>query len=450
MGNRTERFGFTTFDNEQDNLAAENFKAFGSDRINLDRLLWVAAETHRHNGEQLTELVPPPPVLDIDITGGALPPNTAIFYRISLVDPSGQEHLASQIASLVTPVQSPTPAAPQMSAGGNNGFLGPGDYQYGVSAYVGDTFHETPLSETVSGSLRVGHFGWAITFPRLPSGATGFNLYRKGPTESSLNYLLSVTSEGSTVYDDGAIDLSRARYSPAANTTATTNIVRLDLEEALPTWWTVKVYRTFDSSNWDRTLIGWTSELPFTDVGAQPEVGYPPDTSAGVGGAPKIRLGTDTTGTLPPGLVSTTQVATFNVRGSLESGAGHWQWVNDFDNFVPTTARANLGVGSSPAEQSVIVTIEYRWAGTTEWLRFETPGGEYGLAIEIPIGDNASYRNEIASFMNPLPVFHPGDALRVVILQAGGGATPTDRDLTVGLAGLTRHGGTDTPTWSTP
>lgn len=448
MGNRTDRFGFTTFDNEKDDLAAGNYKAFGADQINLDRLLRVATETHRHDGSVYSQTVPAPPALDIDLVGGSLPPNTSIYYRVALVDPFGQEQLASQTASLVTPVQSPTPTAPQLETF-STGILPPGDYQYAVSAYVGDTLHETPMSPTTSGTLTPMQWGFRITFPRLPSGATGFNVYRKGPTESGFNFLLN--AEGIPyVYDDGSIERSRARTSPTTNTTTTTTVVIVN--GPIPQGgWTCKIYRTFDSSDWNRTLIGWVPELPFIDVGAQPEAGYPPDSGAGVGGAPKISLEDETAGFLPSGLVPAKVTVLFNMPGTLETGTSHWQWINDFDLFTPLTARAHLGVGSVPAELPVLVAVEYRYAGTTDWLRYTQPGSGQTLMPEIPVGQRLSSQHFVAWYTDPPLVFRPGDAFRAVVLQTGGGDPATDENLTVTLAGIARHGSaTKTPVWGAP
>jgi hypothetical protein len=449
MAGRTPRFGFLTFDNERDDLSSQNYKAFDADRVVMDRLLRIAVEEHHHNGVLTNEAMPAPPRLILD-TGGTLPPNTPIYYRTALVDVHGQEHLASSTASVVTPIQIDAPDPPTM-ASTTAGILAPGDYQYAISAYTGDSVYETALSHTITGRLSTADHGWIITLPHPPSGADGFNLYRKGPTESGFNFLFSIDTYTPTWTDTGTTDRSPSRANPTVNTTSLHNTIRIfSSTDYFREGETLRVYRSFDAGNWDYSLIGWiagwtTNVSGFVDTGQPPQPGYPPDVATGAGGAPKIDLRTETTGTLPPGLLTTATSIVFNLRGVVRQGTDVWQWVNDYERCWLLTARSNLAAGSVPDLQYLGIRIEVCRAGETTWNVFSstTPN----IPRRETIGWLATFPDHAT---DPPSELNPGDALRIAVTQNGGGAH-TDRDLSVLVTAAVLHGPTDqTIAWSTP
>lgn len=446
MANRTPRFGFTTFDNPADSLALHGYKAFGADRELLDRLLTTAVERHTHTGATITTTPPAPPGLQLSFTGGVLPANQTVHYRTSLVDNHGQEHIASQTAVAYTPSQLTAPAPP--IALRSTGTLPPGDYLYAVSAYTGDSQRETLASGTASSNLP-GIGGFTLVMPRPPSGATGWNIYRKGPTEYELMHLATTALDDTVYADDGAVTASRGRTNPAINTSSSTSAITVDRPEGLDTGETLKIYRTFDPTDWEDSLLVWTGVLPYLDTGHPTRTGYPPTVSLGVGGAPQIDLAAHTTGSVPPGLTQTTTEINFTFLGPAEAGLGPWQWVNEYDELHLLALQAHLGRDATPAAESLIVALARRDAGEGVWLRYQDQLGPTDITAEIPVGESASATVPLLATNLPAAL-HPGDALRPVILQAGSGATPTDVNLAITVTATVAHGSaTTTYTWET-
>jgi hypothetical protein len=448
MGSRTERFGFVTFDNDADTLDFHNYQAFVADRIAMDRLLRIACEAHTHTGQQLSEIPPSAPELTVSAAGGSLPANQPVHYRMSIVDQYGQERLASAPAMAFTAPQVQTPGAPTITPF-PGGILPPGDYQYAVSAIVDNADDETAMSNIATGTLQAPNGTWYITLPPLPSGANGWNVYRKGPTEigfarvgTEYNWLNSPTS-------DGGYSPRGFQRAPKANTTNITSSIRVDSPTPLGPLESAKIYRTFDASDWESSLAIWTPTLPWTDQGFPTSPGYPPDVSAGVGGSPKIRLGVDTDGTLPTGLIATTQVVQFNLPGPVQVGHWPWQWINEFDQFYIVRLRASLGRNSTPNAQPVRVTVEVSFTFNSGfWMRLWDPSLNAPVQVEIPVGSSVGTL-ELPAVVEPQPLLRPGNGLRAAVLQTGGGATPTDHDLSIGVIGATQHGPLDRSDWST-
>lgn len=447
MANRTPRFSFTTFDSDQDTLAQQNYKAFGADRVLLDRLLTYAVEKHRHDGSTLPSGQPEAPKVTLSAFGGGLPPSRAVYYCTSLVDLKGQEARASRVTAAYTPPQVPPPGAPTLTADSSHGSLLPGDYLYLLSAYTETSDRETEAGPAAAISLAVGGTV-GLQLPSVPSGATGWNIYRKGPTDYEPTHIGTETTDVTVYEDDGLTVRAALRPTPTRNTSSTSSKAEIDLPALLPAGYTCKIYRTYDPSDWSDSLLTWTALLPFADVGHATRPGSPPAVSMGVGGAPKIELGANTTGAPPPRLATPPTSATFTFDGPVAAGIGAWQWVNEYDFAVVQSVRAALGRHGTPAEQPVIVALERRSAGTGPWLRFQTDSLA-DITIEIPVGERTGFTG-VPYISLPDPTMYPGDALRVVILQSGGGDEPTDTDLAVVVTLTVQHGSsTQTYNWET-
>jgi hypothetical protein len=446
MGSRTDRFGFITFDNDSDDLAYHNHQAFVADRISMDRLLRIACEAHTHTGIVLSEIPPPAPQLQVSPDGGCLPANQPVYYKVAIVDMYGQERIASAPAVAYTAPQVETPGTPTLRpyASGN---LPPGDYQYAVSAMVGGADNETAMSNIVTGSLVPPNSMWYITPPPLPSGATGWNLYRKAPTEIGFRRLYT-EPEWLEYYNDLVDDGYYQRgfeQAPEENTTNVTSSITVDLNEPLEAGQSCKIYRTLDEGDWESSFVAWTPSLPFTDQGFPTSVGYPPDIGAGVGGAPKIRLGVDTTGKLPPRRITPTYTAMFNIRGQVQVGYWRWQWINEFDEFHLLRMRANLGRDSWADAAPVKIALDVRRAWDREhWERFTLY--EQPLLLEIPQLANGGTL-VFPENTQPNLLLYPGDGLRVAIMQSGLGFG-TDHNLSISVVGAVRHGPEDSSDWS--
>jgi hypothetical protein len=441
MPGETSRFRFTTFTSTNDTLDFRGYKFGAADRILLDRLLTYAAERHTHSASgtpPAPTALPAAPNTNALTIGGAIPPSVTLYYRTVVVDDRGQEGPPSQIASVTTvpPVYTPGPISIAAQPG-SGGVLMAGDYVYAVSAYAGASSSETALSPRATGLLSAtGRF--TITLPPPPSGASGFNIYRKGPTDNDLRYLTSV-SMTTTWADTGSIQLDPLRGAPIGNTTASTNSVTVEPAVALPPGHTLKIYRTYTNSNWDESLLVWTAVPPVVDTGHATRPGAPSSNISPVGSPPRIDLIEEAVGRPPPTATPTTTTVNFSFLGAVAVGTSAWQWVSEFDQARVVTLRANLGRDSTPATQAVIVALERRASNTDTWEPIRSAEGDVTVTAEIPVGESVGSLVEIPA--DALPgILVAGDALRGVVLQSGGGATPTDHDLTVAVSVAVRQG----------
>lgn len=441
MTGTTPRFGFTTL-NKGDELSANDY-AFGRlNRLQLDWLLRHAIENHKHSGVSAPQAPPPPPSVQVLPTGGVLPANHTVFYRTALVDSDGQEFLGSQTATVVTPPLLPVPEAPVLSQQ-FGGSLDPGNYLYQCSAYTQDTGFETTLSAPTSGVLAAGNM-WSIRFPVPPSGVTGWNIYRKAPTDLEPIFLTNFPVGTTEFFDTGTFKPLPYRTAPVANTTSSMNSAYIGYNDYVPSGYTCKIFRTLDQGDWNRSLVAHVARLPYTDTGHAAQTGAPLSRSVAIGGAPKIRLGLDTEGTLPPRSSTTARVASFNIAGPVSVGLSPWQWVCDFDDAVIVSMRVSLGRGSVPAATPVTATVRVLYGWQAAWVPMlsyaSDPMGQVGVEItaQVPVGASSGTPVTMTSQDDNVKL-QRGDALRAVILQSGGGATPTDVNLSLSVTMLVRN-----------
>lgn len=446
MTSATDRFKLTVFDDPNDQLDAQNYRFAGSDRVLLDRLLRYAVEAHVHTGTTVSVAAPASPELYIDQENGTLPANSTIYYRYSLIDARGQESLASASAAVTLPAPASAPQFPPRLAQAT-GVLEGGEYLYAVSACTYSTSQETLVGPTVAGTLN-GFGGWNLTLPPLPSGAQFFNIYRKGPLEDELTFLATTPADAVTYIDTGATNTNPLRLVPRANTTFSSNRVRIVLPNPTPTGsWTWKVYRTFDPSNWDLSLLDWlsgTTTTEYYDDGRPTRAGYPPASSAAVGGAPRIRWATETEGIAPPGLATPTRMINFSFN-EVTAGPGTWAWVNEYDRVELVSVRATLGRGSVPAATAVQVGLDRDINGT--WTPVTAPFNLQPTVCTVPVGQSVGAAVNLTGSW-PTAWILRGDRIRPHIWQTGGGPEPTDYDLTVVVTMRVQHGSTtESYTW---
>jgi hypothetical protein len=124
----------------------------------------------------------------------------------------------------------------------------------------------------------------------------------------------------------------------------------------------------------------------------------------------------------PVGSLSTIE---FQFPGPLSPTTGIATWVAPFDCVI-VNVTLTLGVGSTPAAQSVIADVLY---GTGL-----NPTYSSIFAAATPVYPEVLVGNQVGSPVVPIVTgFTVGDTLMSSILQSGGGGTPTDHDLTVVL-----------------
>lgn len=446
MADRTKRFGFTTLNKETDRLDLHDWKFGVSDRNLLDLLL-LYGEHHAHTGQTAATTRSAAPTLVTSTTGGRIPAGTTVYYKVGVVDENGQEEIASEMAVAHTVDQVETPKRPELTPvlGGAGGLV-PGKYSYAVSAYTGSSDLETQTSPTMVTVLRqTGSI--VLTLPNYPSGADGFNIYRKGPTDRDMVLLTTVPVTTATYEDTGAQATNRHHLPPTANTTNMTNSVEVTPGVAVPAGSTWKIYRSFVPTQWDNSLVVWvgSSVSEYVDAGFQTQRGAPALTSSATGTAPQVILTdmAEVSGEIPSGRTVSQVELTFTYEGLLSPGYPEWYWVCEYDRAQPVSMRAVLGKDSTPAAQEVQVGFEQWDPGAEEW--FEC----FNVAAVVDVGQNIGPLTTVGYGATPYGgIFYRGDRVRMVVLQTGGGATPTDEDLVVTLNVMVEHGDEDvTYTW---
>lgn len=420
-------------------VAGENFRDKGykytnADRELIDLLLYLGAEGHRHDGGTAdTDDPDVAPTLTLQTTGGTIPAGTRVFYKYTFVDESGLETAASPEAEVDTPAAVAAPGAPSLSVSLTGGTLIAGNYYYVLSAYTTVNTQETqarnPTFVTVTTATSTNRI--TITMPSVPAGADGFNIYRRKPGASQYVYLTSVVAATTTYIDTGATAEDPNRVLPSRNTTNAQNSVLVTLPGATPTapeGHTWKVYRTYVSSVYDASFLEHIiepGEGSYEDVGNSTTYGQPPISSNVINSPSKIDLESEVTGSLPMGLTGHPCIVTFSYPGSLEATIGDNVWVCEAPAATIIGCRASLGRGSVPATQKVFVDVNKGTGATPNYSTIYTTQANRPY-VDIGLQRGPRTDPDIRSLV-------VGDSLTVDIDQNGGGASPTDENLTVNI-----------------
>lgn len=445
MAGSTDHYGLSTLE-AGDSFSLNGYKFTSADRRLIDTLLYLGAEGHRHTGAAGSITEPTlPPVLSLSTSGGTIPSGTRVYYKYSYVNERGEESKASPETFVDTPAAILEPGAPTLSRASTGGTLQGGNYYYVLTAYVDSNIAETravnPAYITVPVVTQTNTI--TLTFPSLPAGATGYNIYRRKPGQTKYFWLTSVNmnvaTPPTTYVDTGSVLEDCDRTLPTRNTTNSTNSITITqpgATPAVPVGYTWKVYRTYVNNDYQNSFLAWIveyiSELStivtptYLDIGASTTGGSPLSQSQVVGNPSRILLTdmTEVQGTLPLGAFAIAFPVTFQFAGPLQAVQGSSTWVCPFPNAEIVSVQANLGRGSVPSSTSVICDVNYALADTNP--NFTTAFTSQGSRPTIPVGD------QVGSRTTPQVVLlERGDCLTVDIDQAGGGATPTDRDLCV-------------------
>lgn len=455
---RTDRWGFSLL-GPGDGISDDGFKFSDADIRLIDRILKYAAESHHHTGGAGVDNTPvTPPNLYLHTTGGAMPSGVRYYYKFTVIDTDDNESAASPAGYVDTPSPLQEPQAPVLNWMSGVGTLQPGTYTYVLSAYKGSSTLETKATQsavvTILGASTTNEV--ILTMPTLPPGADGFNIYRKTP--SGLHFLYLASTVSPTWTDTGGIAGDCDRSLPAENRSNKTNSVTVTYPGATPTLpagWKWRIYRTDDPTDWDHSYL--TELAPFgspahtavsyDDIGASTGVGAPPTTSQ-ILGAPDPIVLTDVaevTGYLPPGRNVVPMQVSFVASGVLTAHTGDFIWTCDYEEADIISCRAYLGVGRSPASQDVIVDVNALRPGeaTPSWQSIYAE--DQSTMPRVIIGETIGLPKVPA-----IKHLVAGDSLCIDIDQAGGGATPTDYDLTVNILMYVRLGSISTSyTWLT-
>jgi hypothetical protein len=243
--------------------------------------------------------------------------------------------------------------------------------------------------------------------------------------------------------DDGTDVENPNRLAPTANTTQATNNITITLIAPPPTNWTWNLYRTLVSGQWANTLLAQISTLDDTgniiltyqDLGLSTSIGTPPPASVTLGSPDKVLLtgGAEVQGLLPADMVEggatlssgPSFAITFVFSGAIAAISGVNCWACPFTSATINTVICSLGRGSTPAAQAVVVDVLKGTGASPTYSSIysgATPNPHPIVSVGQQVG--ASAPPNVTSLVQ-------GDSLSVDILQAGGGATPTDHDLTI-------------------
>ena len=188
----TARFGLQSFGGRVPGSFRDAGYAYTlSDRQVIDSLL-AALESHTHGGgNRLLDPGPPTVTTTVDLAGNLVGGRT-YYYKVGYLDQWGLETAASDEVSITLPAGpvTPSPPVPTMGTGGS---LGNGNYYYAIAAYVGDSTRQTLASQTVYVSLTGSINQVTLTFPAADPSADGWVIYRRGPQETQLYCLASVS-----------------------------------------------------------------------------------------------------------------------------------------------------------------------------------------------------------------------------------------------------------------
>lgn len=443
MASLTTHYGLTRLSTGV-KISDNDYKYGNADRDVIDQKLYLGAEGHQHTGADIVVTAPPfAPVVTLSATVGRLPAGTTIRYKYTLVDVYGNESGPSPEATYATLPPVLEPAAPTLATSASGGTLTSGTYYYRLSAYnaTGETLAQNGNFITTGTGLLNRN---TLTLPSLPSGALGFNVYRLTPGGTVYHFLatvaMNVATPPTTYVDNGSVTEDCDHNVPSTNSTNISTSLLISLPGATPTvpvGYTWRLYRTFTSGDYTSSFLHWVNEYtqeatptihtPFyTDIGRPTQAGSPPSTSVVQGSPSKINLtgAAEVTGVLPNANVEGFPIQIeFAFSGSLSVQSGTFIWFNEWPSLSIVGVRAILGRGSTPASQNVIVDVN---KGSSQSPSFLTLFTTQANRPSISVG------NQYSSLAVPdTTTLTQYDMLTVDIDQAGGGATPTDTNLTV-------------------
>lgn len=394
--------------------------------------------------------------LTLDDTSGSIPASTTAYYRYSFLDAFGAETAASDISSVTTAAPISAPSAPLISSVTTGGTILPGNYFYVLTAYVSVNTQETTGQNrsniTVPTTTTTNVI--TLTLPTLPTGADGFNVYRRGPGEAEYSYLTSIdmtVATPPTEYDDdNSTGPNCTRRPPTTTQTSSTNSVEISIPGATPTvdgdaagW---RIYRTYDNTNWGSSLLTTVIEETFegsgiitplyTDLGDATTNGSPKESTEQIAGNDPVDLTdmAEVQGYLPPGRNVTPFAFTFAFPGEVAVTTGTFVWRFPFDYGEIESVIVNIGKDELTSGGIVeIDVLKYVESGTPTWQSIF----DAATPVLPTIDDGENESTETAPTDGELVA---GDKLVCDITDV---TTSTVNDLTVTVLMLVRHGSED-------
>ena len=431
-----------------DQFSENGYAFFDDNLVRIDALLALGRD-HEHTGASASIASPDTaPSLVYATDQGSLPAATTVRYRYTYVDQFGNETAASPEATVTTDSPIGSPDAVALSFQDTGGTLTGGLYRYALTSYVTANTAETRLGirSDISVNFNTTTNQVTMQLPSLPTGATGFNVYRRAPGETVYNYLASIDMDVATppteYIDTGAVSPNCDRQPPNANNTNSQNNVDISLPGATPTvpanvtW---KVYRSFQAGVWTASDLKHITEETFfgsgiidptyLDLGGGTGTETAPESSLIAAQPSKITFtdAQEIEGTAPVGFTIIPFEVTFSYGGPLAVTTGTSVWRCPFDKAQIQNVSATLGRGFLAASTSVIIDVNKFDTDdvTPSWTTIYTTQGNRPI---VAVGEQVG----TATVPDIVDVTE-NDMLSIDIDQTGGGATPTDEDLIVTL-----------------
>jgi len=296
---KTVNFGFQILRGQP--ASTDNYSFTDADRVLIDKLL-NQIFYHTHTGvERLTNPMNAATpefgaTLSLAETGGSLPADSVVCYRVSWYDNTG-ETMASPEYYEETPASLPAPSPPELTTLTTGGILTPGIYYYVISAVKGN-------GETLASDLAVivvpttaSTNTVTLTFPSPPTGATYWNVYRR--KDESLYYFLKQVAVADPTYIDDGSDALGAEGLPSINNTNSENKMTITIGDFPAGAVGYRIYRTYVSGDYpaysllhDEEMAA-TPNLVFEDTGIALEYGIPKEVDQTHGTPPKVNVYTE-------------------------------------------------------------------------------------------------------------------------------------------------------------
>lgn len=234
-------------------FSTNDYQFVQADRESQDRLVHQGAENHVHTGAAPAFTTPgAASTLTLSTTGGFIPAGTRVYYKSTFVDASGNETGGSPEAYVDTAAAVSSPLAPALTLASTGGTLTAGNHYYALSAYKGANTQETKALNTayitIPSGVTTGKI--TLTFPTAPTGADGFNVYRKKPGANDFRYITSVVVATTSLQDTNLTE-DTSRTLPTGNTTNAANSVTVEVAP------TVEQLAT-DAQGFETADGGWT------------------------------------------------------------------------------------------------------------------------------------------------------------------------------------------------
>lgn len=445
MTTRTQHYNLDKIGKGESIAGADgSYKYAGADRDLIDLLLWLGAEAHHHTGGSAVAAAPAsPPTLLLDQSAGTLRAGTRIYYKYTYVNDQGMESLPSPESYIDTPFPVVDSGAPALTLAVTGGTLLPGQHNYVLSAYRQASTLETKAINFAN--ILIPAPGTTnkvtLTLPSLPSGAHGFNVYRRKPGSTAYYWIamidMTVITPPTTFVDNGSYADDCARTLPNANRTNSQNNIRITLPGATPTvpvGSTWKVYRTYVSGDYRSStlhhVVEETSEgsgiitPTYLDLGYATSLGNPPIQGISLSAPDPIDFtdAAEIQGTAPPANLVFKEVVQFAYTGTLATAIGTFSWRCPYEKALIKHVSISLGRGSSASGSDDIVDVNKHPLGVSGVTIFT----DQTKRPRITSGNRAS-----ADKIPDVRALVKGDELSVDIDQVGGTPTPTDADLLV-------------------